>query len=218
MTTDSFFAMACGSLIALLFGLALTFSGYRLFLVLLPIWGFFFGLALGAQTLQALFGVGFLATITSWVVGFLVGAFFAVLSYLFYIVAVAIIAGSAGYALAVGLLTWIGLDFGLIVWLIGIVAGVALAAVAIFFNLQKWVIVIATAIAGVGAIIGTFLLLFYPAAQVMENPVRLALQASPLLAILGLVLVVFGIVVQARNTRSYVVPSYNRWEEMDAAA
>jgi hypothetical protein len=36
---------------------------------------------LGAQTLQVLFGVGFLATITSWVVGFIVGGLFAVLSY-----------------------------------------------------------------------------------------------------------------------------------------
>lgn len=218
MTTDSFFVMACGSLIAFLFGLAMVFSGYRLFLVLLPIWGFFFGLALGAQSLQALFGDAFLATITSWMVGFIVGAIFAVLSYLFYIFAVAIIAGSAGYALAVGLLTWIGLDFGLIAWLIGIVAGIALAAVAILFNLQKWVIIIATAIGGVGVIIGTFVLLFFPAARLLESPVRATLDASPLLAILALVLVVLGVVVQARNTRRYEVVAYNRWEEMDASA
>ncbi len=219
MTTDSFFVLACGSLIAFLFGLTMVFSGYRLFLVLLPIWGFFFGLALGAQSLQALFGDAFLATITSWMVGFIVGAIFAVLSYLFYIFAVAIIAGSAGYALAVGLLTWIGLDMGLIVWLIGIVAGIALAAVAILFNLQKWVIIIATAIGGVGVIIGTFVMLFSPtAASLFESPVRAVLSTSPLLAILALVLVVLGVVVQARNTRRYEVVAYNRWEEMDPGA
>ncbi len=219
MTTDSFFVLACGSLIAFLFGLTMVFSGYRLFLVLLPIWGFFFGLALGAQSLQALFGDAFLATITSWMVGFIVGAIFAVLSYLFYIFAVAIIAGSAGYALAVGLLTWIGLDMGLIVWLIGIVAGIALAAAAILLNLQKWVIIIATAIGGVGVIIGTFVMLFSPtAASLFESPVRAVLSTSPLLAILALVLVVLGVVVQARNTRRYEVVAYNRWEEMDAGA
>ncbi len=219
MTTDSFFVLACGSLIAFLFGLTMVFSGYRLFLVLLPIWGFFFGLALGAQSLQALFGDAFLATITSWMVGFIVGAIFAVLSYLFYIFAVAIIAGSAGYALAVGLLTWIGLDMGLIVWLIGIVAGIALAAAAILLNLQKWVIIIATAIGGVGVIIGTFVMLFSPtAASLFESPVRAVLSTSPLLAILALVLVVLGVVVQARNTRRYEVVAYNRWEEMDASA
>ncbi len=79
MTTDSFFALMCGGMIALLFGLVLAFAGYRLFLVLLPIWGFFFGFGLGAQSIQALFGDAFLATITSWVVGFVVGAIFAVL-------------------------------------------------------------------------------------------------------------------------------------------
>ena len=54
MVNDSFFTLACAGLIGILFGLALCFAGYRLFLVLLPIWGFFFGLALGAQTMQAL--------------------------------------------------------------------------------------------------------------------------------------------------------------------
>ena len=83
------FEIFCMSMIALLVGLIIAFNGYRLFLVLLPIWGFFFGFGLGAQTIQALFGGGFLATTTSWVVGFVVALVFAVLSYLFYMVAVA---------------------------------------------------------------------------------------------------------------------------------
>ena len=124
MTTDSFFALMCGGLIALLFGLAVCFAGYRLFLVLLPIWGFFFGFGFGAQAVQAIFGDAFLATVTSWVVGFIVAALFAILAYLFYIFAVALIAGSLGYSVAVGLLTGIGMNFGLIVWLIGLVAAV----------------------------------------------------------------------------------------------
>lgn len=218
MVTDSFLSLACASLIAFLFGLTMLFSGYRLFLFLLPIWGFFFGLALGAQSLQALFGVGFLATITSWVVGFLVGAIFAVLSYLFYFVAVALLAGSIGYGIAVGLLTWIGLDMGFLVWIIGIIAGVALAAVTILFNLQKWVIIIATSLAGVGVIVATFVLLFFPAARFIESPVRVALEASPLLAILGIVLAILGIIVQARQNRNWEVTSYNRWEEMSASS
>ena len=85
MVTDSFLSVACAGLIGILFGLALCFAGYRLFLFLLPVWGFVFGLALGAQTIQALLGQAFLATVTSWVVGLIVGVVFAVLSYLFYI-------------------------------------------------------------------------------------------------------------------------------------
>src|SRR5512139_3271384 len=111
MVNESFFTIACAGLIGLLFGTALAFAGYRLFIFLLPIWGFFFGLGLGAQAVQAVLpGTGFMADVTSWVVGFVVGLLFAGLSYLFYAFAVAMIGGSLGYAVAVGLLTWIGLQ------------------------------------------------------------------------------------------------------------
>jgi predicted flap endonuclease-1-like 5' DNA nuclease len=201
MPTQVFFTLACAGVIAYLFGLAMTFAGYKFFMILLPVWGFFFGLWLGAQSVQVLFGGGFLATVTSWVIAFIVGAVFAVLAYLFYLVAVAIIAGSLGYYVAVGLLLWIGLQMNLLVWLIGIVAAIALAAVTLIFNLQKWVIIFATAILGAGMIVGVFGVLFNPAARFLENPVRVMLQTSPLLMFLFLALVIFGIIVQARTTR-----------------
>lgn len=213
MTADSFLALACASLIAFIFGLVLCFGGYRFFLILLPIWGFFFGLVFGAQSMQMLFGVGFFATVTSWVVGFVVGAVFAVLSYLFYFVAVLLIAGALGYTAAVGLLAAIGLDMGFLVWIIGIVAAVALAIVTIRFNLQKWVIIIATSLLGAGVIFGAFLILFAPHAMLLENPVKAALSQSPLLLITALVVAVLGIVAQARINRSYTIETYDRWAE-----
>ncbi len=214
MVGESFLALACAGLIALLFGTVLTFSGYRLFLFLLPIWGFFFGLALGAQSMQALFGSGFLATVTSWVVGFIVAVIFAVLSYLFYFFAVALVAGSLGYSLAVGLLTYLGLNMNFLVWLIGIVAAVVLIAVTLFFNLQKWVIIIATSLLGAATVIGTFVLLFNPSSQFMENPIQSALSTSWLLALVFLAMAIFGIVVQARQNRTYTIEEYNRWAEV----
>ena len=216
MITESFFTFACAGLIGLLFGTALTFAGYRLFLFLLPLWGFFFGLGLGAQSVQVLFGDGFLATVTSWMVGFIVALIFALLSYLFYAFAVAIISGSLGYALAVGLLTWLGLDFGLIVWLIGIVAGVALAIVTLVFNIQKWVIIAATSIMGAGTIFGTILLMFNPVASLLENPVQLLLSTSAFLTILFLVVAGLGIYFQFASTRSVTVVEYNRMNEINA--
>jgi hypothetical protein len=217
MVTDSFLGLACAALIATLFGLTLTFAGWRFFLILLPIWGFFFGLAFGADTMQALFDEGFLATITSWVVGFLVGAVFAVLSYLFYAFAVAIIAGALGYAAAVGLLLWIGMDPGFLLWLIGVIAGAAVVVATFFLNLQKWLIVAATAILGAAVSVGTIGLLFMPAATLLENPIKAVLDSSPLLFILFLVLAVFGIVVQARASRSWKIEEYNRWNTEMAA-
>ena len=218
MATDSFFALACAGMIGILFGLVVCFAGYRFFLILLPIWGFFFGFALGTQTIQALFNQGPFSTVTSWVVGFVVALVFAVLAYLFYIAAVAIIAGSLGYSVAVGLLMAIGMNMNFIVWLIGIVAGIALAVVVLKFNVQKWVIIIATGILGAGTILGSFILMFNPAAQVLENPVQAVLKSSPLLMILFLVVAVVGIIAQFRASDLYYLKSYNRWDSTGTGA
>jgi hypothetical protein len=212
MLTDSFLALACAGLIALLFGTVLTFFGYRLFLILLPIWGFFFGLWFGAHTMQLLFGIGPFATVTSWVVGFIVGLVFAVLSYLFYLVAVAVIAGSLGYMVAVGILLALGLSTGWLVWIIGILAAIALAAVTIIFNLQKWVIIIATSLAGAAVIFGSFFVLFNPWARLVENPIKEFIGYSPLLTILTVVVAVLGIIVQYRANKNYTLQTYNNWE------
>jgi hypothetical protein len=213
MVNEGFLSLACAGLIGILFGLTLCLAGYRLFLVLLPIFGFFFGLALGAQTMQALFGVGFLATITSWVVGFLVGAVFAVLSYLFYILAVALIAGALGYTVAVGLLMAIGMQMNFITWIIGIAAAIVLAVVTLRFDLAKWVIIIATAVEGAATIVLSIVLMFYPHADVLANPVKAVLDASPLTAILAIAVAVIGIIIQVQQNRNFTLTQYNRWSE-----
>ena len=219
MTTDSFFALMCVSLITLFFGFVTTFMGYRFFLFLLPIWGFFFGFGVGAQAIQALFGTAFLSDVTSWVVGFVVGAIFALLSYLFYFIAVALLAGSLGYAIGAGLMMAIGFDMGFLVWLIGFIVGVIFAVMVLALNIQKWVIIAATALIGAGAIVGTFLFLFggLPPQQLVANPVAVALRSSPLWMIIYLLLALFGIVVQFQTTRQWQIESYNRWTEVAPA-
>ncbi len=210
------FELLCMAMLALVIGLTITFSGYRFFLILLPIWGFFFGFGLGAETLQVLFGVGFLATVTSWVVGFIVGAVFAVLSYLFYLVAVALLSASAGYALAVGLLNAIGLDFGFIVWVIGLIAGVALALAVLRFNVQKYALIVITALGGTAVIIFTLLALFGGGLSPLElllNPVKTALQSSFLWLLFFIVVAGAGVAVQLMSGRSFEPESYNRLDE-----
>ena len=212
MTTDSFFATMLVSILALFFGFVLAFGGYRFFLVLLPIWGFFFGFGFGAQAMQAIFGEGFLSTITSWVVGFFFAVAFAVMSYFFYFFAVSVVAGALGYALGVGIMQWIGFDFGLIVWLVGVAAGVGIALAVLFLNVQKWVVMIATALLGAGTIVGTFLFLFsgLPSAELVQNPVRVALQNSPLWLIVFVIVAAVGAAVQYETTRHWEVETYNR--------
>ncbi len=216
MTSESFFALAVGGMIALLFGSILLLGGYRFFIFLLPIWGFFFGFGIGAQTVEALFGDAFLATVTSWVVGFVVALIFALLAYLFYFAAVGVIGGALGYTLAVGLLEAIGLNFGLIVWLVGIVVAVIFAIAVLVLNIQKWVVIFATAWLGAGVILATFLFLFggITRDQLLQNPIRQALSMSPFWTITFIVLAAIGIVLQYQSTRRIEITTYNRFTEL----
>jgi len=208
------FELFCMALIGLAFGAAMVFGGYRLFLVLLPIWGFFFGFGLGAQTIQYIFDTGLLSDVTSWVVGFIVGLIFAVLSYMFYIFAVAVLSFSFGYGLVVGLWTAIGLDPGLISWVVGVIVGVVVAVAVIGLNIQKYAIILITAVAGTGVTVFTILAVVYGplVTNLLESPVKTALDSSSLLLIFGLAVAAAGVVVQLRDTRDWEVETYNRME------
>jgi hypothetical protein len=210
------FEILCMATIALLFGAVVVFGGYRLFLFLLPVWGFFAGFFLGAQTIDFLFNTGPFATVTGWVVGFFVGLLFAVLSYLFYFIAVGIISFSLGYGATIGVLGWIGLDPGFLLWLIAVVVGVALALAVYALNLQKYAIIVATAVGGTGIIIYTLLVLFNGAIAVsmFENPVRLALDTSFWWLLFFLVVAGLGIVFQIQANRSFEIDNYNRLSEV----
>jgi len=205
------FEMFCATLLALFLGAVILLGGYRLFLILLPIWGFFFGLGLGAHTVTLLFGDEFFATVTGWVVGFFVGLLFALLSYLFYAVAVAIVAGSLGYAIGAGLMGWLLPDAGFLIWLVGIALAVVVIFITFKWNLQKYVIIAATSVGGALVIVGTFMfgLAGLQVAQLGRNPIQHAFDDSPWWALFALVLVILGIVVQIGTTRVYEIEPYD---------
>ena len=52
MESSSVLGSIVGGAIVLFLSALVAFGGYRLFLVLLPIYGFFFGLAFGAHSVQ----------------------------------------------------------------------------------------------------------------------------------------------------------------------
>ena len=212
MTTDSFFALAVAAVLSLFFGFVLAFAGYRFMAILLPIFGFFFGFVLGAQLIQAWLGDGFLATVSGWLVGLLFAVSFAAASYLFYFMAVSFVAVALGFALGAGLMQAIGFNFGFLVWLVGVVAGLALAVAVLRLNVQKYAVIGATALLGAGVIVGTFLFLFgdLTAEQLGQNPVRDVLQTSPLWLLVLLAVAVAGGLAQYRSTRRWEVVPYNR--------
>jgi hypothetical protein len=208
-----------GAAILLFLGCLVAFGGYRLFLLLLPIYGFFFGLSFGAHSVQALFGDGFLSTTTSWVVGFFTGLLFALLSYLFWVFAVALVAGSLGYALVAGFFGLFDADLTGLIWIIGVAVGIVFAIGAILLNLQKAVVIVATALLGAWSIVGTFLFLFTSATPetIADDGVKIVLEDHPLWFIIFAVVGALGMVVQFRINRGYEVEEYNRWNEYSTA-
>ncbi|MCL4803633.1 MAG: DUF4203 domain-containing protein [Anaerolineae bacterium] len=207
------FELFCMTIIALLFSAALIFGGYRFFLFLLPIWGFFFGFMLGASAIQALFSTGMLATVTSWVVGFIVALIFAALSYFFYAAAVAVAAAVLGYMLGVGIMDLFGLNgLSLLTFLVAVALAVIVIIVTFRYNLQKYVIIAATSIGGAALAVGTILMGIGGVnwLQIAESPVRLLWQTSPFMAIVFALLAIAGIVVQIRANRRFEIQTYNR--------
>jgi Domain of unknown function (DUF4203) len=144
-------------LFAIAIGLAFAFYGFRVFLVLLPIWGFFAGFVLGATAMDALFpDSGFLVEVSSWVLGFILGLVFAVLSYLYYWVAIILLGGVLGYQLTYGVFQWIGFDNAdnsILVFILALVVGAVFAVGFMLLRMPAVVVIVVTAISGAGATI-----------------------------------------------------------------
>jgi hypothetical protein len=195
------------ALFAFLIGLAFVLYGYRLFLVMLPIWGFFAGFWLGAQTIAMLLGGGFLATTTGWVVGFATGLLLAVLSYVFYFVGVAIVAGAFGAALGSGLMGAIGFDPGFLMAGVALVSALVAAGLTLLLNIQKYVIIVITALGGANAIVLSILLLLgrveLSALQSAGSSIQPVLQDSFFWGLAWVIVAILGVIWQIRSSRAY---------------
>jgi hypothetical protein len=215
MSTDGTFAAIVAASFLLFLSGIVAFFGTRLFWIILPIWGFFFGLAIGGQGVQALFGDGFLSTAFSWIVAFFLGLIFALLSYLFWYVAVALVGGYLGYAIVVGFFGLIGVDLGVLVWILGVAAGIVFAVLTMMLNIQKWVVVIGTSLLGAAGVVGTFLVLFNQLTpqQLADHPVKVVTDAGFGWAVLVVVIAVLATAFQSMTTQTWQATHYNRWTE-----
>ena len=203
------FDSLCLTLFGLIFGILVIFNGYTIFRSLLPLFAAIFGFFLGLQTMFFVFGVGFLSTLSSLIVGVVLAVVFSGLSYLFYRFAIALLAASLGYGIGIGLIQWIGLGPGIVSWLIGIALGGLFIYLTFRFRLEKYVILIETSLAGSAIILSTLLtgMGTTTVIGIVENPIRELLQYSPLWAILFIALTAVGIVVQMRR------PNFKTWSD-----
>lgn len=159
-------------------------------------------------------GDGFLSTTTSWVVGFFAGLLFALLSYLFWVFAVALVAGSLGYALVASFFGLFDAELNVLVWIVGVASGIVFGIAAVVLNLQKAAVIVATALLGAWTIVGTFLFLFTSATpeSIADNGVKMVLDDHPLWFIIFVVVAAAGLLFQFRMNRLYEIERYNRWE------
>jgi hypothetical protein len=136
-------------IIGILLGAAFAFAGLRWFMLLLPLWGAFTGFMVGSGATATLLNEGFLASVIGIVVGIIVAIVFALLSWFYWWGAITVIAGVLGFEVAQWLMVVIGFDAsGFVTTVIAVIAGVALAVVALFLNAPKYVAIILTAFAG----------------------------------------------------------------------
>jgi Domain of unknown function (DUF4203) len=145
-------------IIALAVGAAFTFYGFKFFLILLPLWAFVAGFAAGAQAMSVLFGDGFLATVLGWVIGFVTGAAFAIISYLWYWAAVVLLGIAVGYQLGVGLMALISVT-GFLSIAVGVIVGVVFAIGTIVLGVPRALVVVLTALGGAATVVAGALLI-----------------------------------------------------------
>jgi hypothetical protein len=186
-------------LIALAVGAAFTFYGFKFFLVLLPLWAFVVGFAAGAQALSTLFGDGFLATVSGWVVGFILGAVFAVISYLWYWAAIVLLGGGLGYTIGVGLMGWLGIH-GFLAVVVGVLVGAVFAVGTILLKAPRILVVVFTSLGGAATVVGGALLIIgrIPVSGFGDGVLAAVLEDSLIWFVAWIVIAALGVVYQAR--------------------
>jgi len=141
-------------------GLALAFSGLRVFMLALPILGFIAGMSLGLALMYWAFDEGILATSAGVIVGFLIGIVFAVLSYMFWYLAVLFGVATIGASLGTGLMNAFNVSTNWVIVLAALVGGVVVVALAMALDLPVYWVVVATAFNGAAWAVAGLMLLF----------------------------------------------------------
>jgi hypothetical protein len=92
---------------------------------------------------------------------------------------------------------------------------VVVAVLVLRFNVQKYAIIIITALGGTAAIVYTLLVSFgnLSPLEFILNPVTMALQNSFWWFLFFIVVAAAGIFIQIRDSKTYVIAEYNRYSE-----
>ena len=200
-------------------GLAVCFFGLRFWFILLPVFGAVTGFFVGARVMQDLFGTGFLATATSWIVGIIVAVVFALLSYFVWYAGAIIMAGAVGASLFSGILHALFTNpWGVVLFIVAAIGAIIFAVGALVLNLPIYIVIVNSALGGASLVIAGLLTIFGTievvelangAALAVVNESKLG-SASWLWVLAWIVLAVAGIFYQLRSVDEIRLPE-EKW-------
>ncbi|WP_146928424.1 DUF4203 domain-containing protein [Cellulomonas xylanilytica] len=188
-------------ILAIVAGGVMLFAGQFVLRLVLPIWGFFTGFAVGAGVFAELANESFLGTALGWVSGLVVGLIFAVLAYLYYAVAVILAMAAFGYAIGAGVVVALGIDWTWVAVLVGVAVGAVFGIVAVAGNMPMVVLAVASSLAGAVSVVAGLMLLLgtLDSADLTEGSFSSALDAGWGWWVLLVVLAIIGFVAQTRQ-------------------
>jgi hypothetical protein len=201
-------------LLAVAAGLMFCFRGYLLMRIVIPVWGFFVGFALGGAIISAITDRAFLGTVLGWIVGIVIGVVFAVIAYTYYAVAVVLTMGTVGYLLGSTLMVALDIRWNWLVIAVGVVVGFVLALGAILIDLPTVVLTVVTALSGATAVIGGAMLIVnrLDLADLGDDAITSQIDASWGWWLAYLVLALAGVFAQVQATENVRASVRSTWK------
>jgi hypothetical protein len=201
-------------LLAVAAGLMFCFRGYLLMRIVIPVWGFFVGFALGGAIISAITDRAFLGTVLGWIIGVVIGVVFAFIAYTYYAVAVVLTMGTVGYLLGSTLMVALDIRWNWLVIAVGVVVGFVLALGAILIDLPTVVLTVVTALSGATAVIGGVMLIVnrLDLADLGDDVITSQINASWGWWLAYLVLALAGVFAQVQATENVRASVRSTWK------
>jgi hypothetical protein len=195
-------------LLLVVIGISVCLSGLRLFFVALPLIGFIVGFYAAALAVASILGESFLSGVVAVLAGIVMGAFLALISYVFWYVGALLAAGSTGALVGSGLMNGIGIETGWIVTLVAATVAVLFFVGAFLLALPIYVVIVNTSFLGAGGIVAGLLLLFnqIDRAQLGYGIAWATIEASGFWLFLWGVFFIVGLLSQMKIIRSLTLP------------
>jgi hypothetical protein len=188
-------------ILAIIAGCAMLVAGQFVLRLVIPIWGFFAGFALGAGVTADLGSGHFAGTVLGWLLGLVVGVVFAVLAYLYYYIAIVLAMGAAGFAIGSGIVVALGISWNWVAVLVGLALGIIVGVVSVVTNVPMIMLVFIGSIAGAIGVTAGLMLIFgsLNSADFTRGDFTDTVSNNFGWWLLLVVLAIVGIVIQARQ-------------------